>query len=142
YGEGPRFRHVVFDSGHDYNRPMREAMYGWMTRWLTGTGGGDPIPEPKFVTESAEDLACFPDPARRPQPWVTPPVLAGRTAEALRKQADARRPTHAEEWQATAVGQRARLTQVLGGLPPVPRLAVQLGPTQRTDEVSVTPAYL
>src|SRR5207249_4712118 len=59
YGEGARFRHVIFDSGHDYNQPMREAMYGWMTRWLKGTGTGDPVPEPKFMAEPPEDLACY-----------------------------------------------------------------------------------
>src|SRR5262249_10791085 len=29
-----RLRHTTFESGHAYNQAMREAMYGWMTRWL------------------------------------------------------------------------------------------------------------
>src|SRR5262249_20853279 len=45
-GAADRLRHTTFESGHDYSRPMREAMYGWMTRWLKGEGDGRPVPEP------------------------------------------------------------------------------------------------
>jgi len=34
YGADDHLDHRVFDSPHDYNQPMREAMYGWMTQWL------------------------------------------------------------------------------------------------------------
>ena len=39
--------------GHDYNQPMREAMYGWMTRALKGEGKGEPIPEPEHTHREA-----------------------------------------------------------------------------------------
>src|SRR5437588_589661 len=70
YGAGERVKHVVFDSGHDYSKPMREAMYGWMTRSLKGTGDGAPIEEPKHEVETPEALACFPDPDKRPATWL------------------------------------------------------------------------
>ena len=57
--------HRLFESGHDYSRPMREAMYGWMLRHLKGEGDGSPVPEPEHVTEDPETLCCFP-PAERP----------------------------------------------------------------------------
>ena len=31
-GKDARIRHTVIASGHDYNQPMREAMYGWLPR--------------------------------------------------------------------------------------------------------------
>ena len=36
---------VEVDAEHGYTRPMREAMYGWMLRWLQGEGDGAPSPE-------------------------------------------------------------------------------------------------
>src|SRR5260370_1413220 len=46
YGAGEKLAHVPFESPHDYSRAMREAMYGWMTRWLNGDGEHTPILEP------------------------------------------------------------------------------------------------
>src|SRR5262249_9267570 len=46
-GAPDRLRHVVMESGHDYSKPMREAMYGWLARWLSGQGDGSPIEEPE-----------------------------------------------------------------------------------------------
>src|SRR5262249_34935736 len=43
YASEERLRHDTFESPHDYNQPMREAMYGWMTRWLKEEGDGRPI---------------------------------------------------------------------------------------------------
>jgi len=63
-------RQVIFESGHDYNRPMREAMYGWMTRWLKEEGDGSPIPEPAFRTDDPEALRCF-APESRPAKIMT-----------------------------------------------------------------------
>jgi dienelactone hydrolase len=36
---------VEVDDEHGYTQPMREAMYGWMMRWLQGKGNGEPSPE-------------------------------------------------------------------------------------------------
>lgn len=54
-----------FDAGHDYDRPMRQAMYGFLGRFGFGTGGE----EPDWVGEEPEVLNCFasgrvPDSAR------------------------------------------------------------------------------
>src|SRR5262249_30193079 len=59
YNADEQLKHAVFESGHDYSQPMREAMYGWMTRALKNEGKGEPIPEPKFEVWKVEDLACF-----------------------------------------------------------------------------------
>jgi dienelactone hydrolase len=44
-GAGERVRLTEVDSEHGYDRAMREAAYGWLTRWLQGEGDGAPIPE-------------------------------------------------------------------------------------------------
>jgi hypothetical protein len=36
--------HVV-DAGHGYDQDMREAAYGWFSRWLRDEGDGGPLPE-------------------------------------------------------------------------------------------------
>jgi pimeloyl-ACP methyl ester carboxylesterase len=86
HGAGERLRHTVFDSGHDYSRPMREAMYGWMRRWLKDEGDGSPTPEPEFRTEDPESLRCYPGfrPAKvmTTVPWVREraEILSGEAA--------------------------------------------------------------
>src|SRR5262249_41535086 len=77
-----KLQHAVFDSPHDYNQAMREAMYGFLTRWLKGEGKGTPVPEPKHTVEAVEDLACFPE-GKRPATFVFAPDLAAREAKRL-----------------------------------------------------------
>jgi hypothetical protein len=52
--------HVV-DAGHGYDQAMREATYGWFSRWLKGEGDGSPIGEPPVTTlpERSPLLSCF-----------------------------------------------------------------------------------
>ncbi|MCX7700985.1 MAG: alpha/beta hydrolase family protein [Gemmataceae bacterium] len=133
-----RIRHVVFDSGHDYNKPMREAMYGWMSRWLKDVGDGSPIPEPEFELESPETLACFPELAKRPTVWMTPTRLAGRLGRELIAKSDQLKPRHAEEWESTAVEWRARLETLLGGMPKLAAAAGRAeGPPDADDPVTL-----
>ena len=73
-------RHVVVDSGHDYNQPMREAMYGWMTRFLKGEGDGSPIAEPEIETRAPESVRCYPN-GTRPKDHVTVPMFAEQLAK-------------------------------------------------------------
>ena len=77
-------RHEVFDSPHDYNQPMREAMYGFMTLHLKNQGDGAPVSEPELHLEEPETLRCFPGESR-PDEWVTLPQFAAREAEFLQE---------------------------------------------------------
>ena len=113
-GTPEKFKHVVIESGHDYNQPMRELMYGWMTWHLKGIGKGEPIPEPAVKLETPEDLAIYPTPDSRPKVFLTPTLFAARAAAEQIKAADALKPTHAEMWTATSIGLRTGLTKVLG----------------------------
>ena len=103
-GEEGRVRHQIFDSVHDYNRPMREAMYGWITLHLKGEGKGEPVSEPEHTVEKPEDLACFPDPNDRPKGFLTPPLFAGKVGRELAAKAHKLAPDHPEMWEATAMG--------------------------------------
>ena len=55
-GRADAIRQVAVESGHDYNRPMREAMYGWLDRWLRDKGDGGPVTEPEVTTEDPQTL--------------------------------------------------------------------------------------
>jgi dienelactone hydrolase len=68
-------RHTIVESPHHYNQPMREAMYGWMTKYLKYEGDGSPIPELEVVPEDPETLRCFPGDSR-PDDYVTIPRFA------------------------------------------------------------------
>jgi cephalosporin-C deacetylase-like acetyl esterase len=62
-------------TGHGYQKPKREAAYGWFRRWLQGKGSGEPIAEPAVQTvpvDSAE-LRCFANGRKEP---AGPAVMA------------------------------------------------------------------
>lgn len=54
----------LFEGGHDYSQPMREAALGFFDLYLKGQGDGSPVPEAPAQTEEPEDpaLVCLVDP--------------------------------------------------------------------------------
>jgi len=122
YGKEDHARHAVFESKHDYNQPMREAMYGWMTRHLKGEGDGSPIAEPKFETEEAEALRCFPGESR-PDNFVTLPKFAAAEGQKILSRRAI--PDHAQQWQTDQMLMREALPRVLGGMPKRTPLSVK-----------------
>ncbi|VTS03514.1 alpha/beta hydrolase [Tuwongella immobilis] len=125
-GAGNHLAHRIFESGHDYSQPMREAMYGWMTLALKNEGKGDPIPEPKFEVETPETLAIFNGPKR---PVVTRmlPEVASQLGQAEVAKRNTLAPTHAQQWEATAIMQRNALQPVLGLPRELPKPIAELG---------------
>jgi len=116
HGCPDHLKHATFESPHDYNQAMREAMYGWMTRHLKGTGDGVPIPEPRISSEDPETLRCYPG-TSRPDDFVTIPQFAAAEARRLLEQRAL--PQDAPQWQT----QRTAILQGLnaclfGGTPP------------------------
>jgi dienelactone hydrolase len=137
YGEEEKVKHVPFQSPHAYNQAMREAMYGWMTRWLKGEGKGEPIPEPKHTVEKPEDLACFPD-GKRPAGFLFPPTFAARAARRLLAPYADRKLDHAEAWEAQAGLARTTLAEVLGGLPKTGKVPSKKDRSESKDKVRTT----
>lgn len=111
YDKGSHLKHATFDWKHDYHQPMREEMYGWMTKHLKGEGDGSPIPEPEIKTEEPETLRCFPNDSR-PDDFVTLPKFAATTGRGILKNRPA--PNHKEQWHADATLMRETLPRVLG----------------------------
>jgi hypothetical protein len=85
---------------------MREAMYGWMRRWLKGEGDGSPTPEPAFETDDPELLRCYAPPFRPGRVMTTVRWARDRAAE-LSREADR------ADWRAEARGKRAQLRDLL-----------------------------
>ncbi|MBC7816477.1 MAG: hypothetical protein IAG10_06250 [Planctomycetaceae bacterium] len=112
YGKPANVNHAVFESKHDYNQQMREAMYGWMTRHLKGTGDGSPLPDPEIKTEEPESLRCFPGDSR-PDDYMTIPRFAG--AEARRLLENRKAPDSLDALKAEKVARLKALDAVLGG---------------------------
>jgi hypothetical protein len=54
-----RVHAVRFTAEHNYNRDSREAMYGWMTRWMKGTTSWERVPEPSFTPDALPALLVF-----------------------------------------------------------------------------------
>jgi dienelactone hydrolase len=141
YDAVAKLRHVTFESGHAYSQPMREAMYGWMTRWLKNEGDGRPIAEPNHEIDRPEDLACFPD-VERPAGYVLLPEFAAREGAALIRRARVV-PDHVEEWESTAAARREQLRrQILGDFPPAPRPDARLGNTSTANNIQTTPVTI
>lgn len=53
----------VADADHGYDQSMREASYGWFSRWLRDEGDGAPLPELPWepLPETSPSLRCFED---------------------------------------------------------------------------------
>jgi dienelactone hydrolase len=141
-GAEERIKHVVFDSGHDYSKSMREAMYGWMTRWLKKTGDGSPIEEPKFEIERPVTLACFPGADERPEEWLYLPTFAAQVGREMAAKSDALVPRHAEEWESSAVELRGRLRKLLGDIPKPPKPAARTAGSAPESDLSIAPLRL
>jgi dienelactone hydrolase len=113
--------HLIFESDHDYSRPMREAMYGWMTRWLKEEGDGKPIAEPQFELDQPEQLSCYPD-GIRSKAFLFPPSFAAQEARRLLRKFEDHPPDHADEWESTAEHIRTELQRkVFGDFPAMPK---------------------
>lgn len=111
-GKPDGVKHTIIESGHDYNQPMREAMYGWMTRHLKGTGDGSPLPDPEIKTEEPESLRCFPGDSR-PDDYMTIPCFAGIEGRKLLETRKA--PESLDAWKLEKASQLKALDAVLGG---------------------------
>jgi dienelactone hydrolase len=133
-----KVQHKIFESPHDYNQAMREAMYGWMALHLKGEGKGEPIPEPKLTIERTDDLACFPDPKDRPKGFYFPPTYAYAVGKELVARADKQVPDHPEMWEATAIGMRSDLEKLIGPLPELPNDLGKKGLTSIANMISET----
>jgi pimeloyl-ACP methyl ester carboxylesterase len=121
---------------------MREAMYGWMTRWLKNEGAGQPIPEPAHEVEKPEDLRCWPDDAR-PKGFLFPPSLAAREGRALVNKLNEKKWDHVEDWESHAVYARSQLRkQIFGDFPKRPKIDAKLFETALADGVRTTPVLL
>ncbi|MFN5198069.1 MAG: alpha/beta hydrolase family protein [Planctomyces sp.] len=121
-------RHTVVESPHDYNQPMREAMYGFMTQHLKGQGTGQPIPEPPISLEEPEALRCYPG-TTRPDDWLTLPQFAAREARGLLQ---SRKPLPPPEL-------RQRLERLLGGTEPGAGTGQLTSPAPGTFELQLKP---
>jgi dienelactone hydrolase len=137
-GAGDKLRHQIFESGHDYNQAMREAMYGWMKRWLAEEGDGHSIPEPAFEIEKPEDLSCYPD-GQRPKGFLFPPTFALREGRGLVGKLTKRAPDHAEDWESSAVQMRSQLIHQLACDLAISRTAVKLGAAEIADGTTTVP---
>jgi cephalosporin-C deacetylase-like acetyl esterase len=114
-------KHAIFESKHDYNHAMREAMYGWMTLHLKEEGDGAPLPEPEIRTEDPESLRCYPG-ASRPDDWLTIPRFAA--AEGRKLLASRKAPQNSVEWKkSSAQAHDVLVNQVFGGFPQVAPVA-------------------
>jgi hypothetical protein len=50
---------VRFKAEHNYNKESREAMYGWLARWMKGAPADVQVRERSFTADSPADLLVF-----------------------------------------------------------------------------------
>jgi BAAT / Acyl-CoA thioester hydrolase C terminal len=50
---------VRFKAEHNYNKESREAMYGWLARWMKGAAADVQVRERSFTADSPADLLVF-----------------------------------------------------------------------------------
>lgn len=114
YQRPSALKHTVFDWHHDYSQPMREAMYGWMTRHLKQDGDGSPVKEPDLKPADPEAIRCYPGDTR-PDDYLTLPQFAAREARQLLIGKDG--PSAQRERRNEHAKLQGILTNLLGGFP-------------------------
>ncbi len=125
--------HKVFESGHDYSKPMRETMVGFMRLHLMGVGHGEAFVEAPFTAEDPESLRLFPK-ETRPDDWITLPQFAARQAkDILAKQKMPTEPSGWEAWRKQKQGDLARLLHGAKGPLPSQGLRVVSSTPERKD---------
>ena len=84
-GAQDRVSAVRLTAEHNYNKDSREAMYGWMARWLNGAPTAGTIAEPPFSPDPLPDLLVF---HGRPLPdgAVSAEALTASWIEAAKRQ--------------------------------------------------------
>ena len=136
FGKPDGVKHTIIESGHDYNQAMREAMYGWMTRHLKGTGDGSPLPDPEIKTEEPESLRCFPGDSR-PDDYLTIPRFAG--AEARKLLENRKAPDSLDAWKIEKTVRLKALDEVLGAT--IPRATKTTSGPELTEGETVTLSF-
>ena len=133
HGKPKSVKHLPVESKHDYNEPMREAMYGWMTLHLKSEGKGAPIDEPKIETVDPEKLRCFPGQTRSDD-WLTIPQFAAREGRRLVAQLEQ------SNWADDLDEVRHALdVHVLSGTKPRPTQLLKDGPESPTRLIKFSP---
>ena len=105
---------AVVDSGHDYNKEMRELLYRHVAKYLLG--------RPDEKISEPDDLPVEPTPALRvglPTKTETLQSLTFRRAGELVGQIT--KPRDVEGWRKLKQEQQNRLREILGGFPDAPQ---------------------
>ena len=104
--------------GHGWSKPLREACYGWMNRWLQGRGDGSPVAEGEYKHEDPKspDVLCFKD-AKMPADAETIVTLNRQRADRFRR-AYATPPDSIKAWRDRAERWREDVWRCYGGKPP------------------------
>lgn len=116
YDAADKLRSVEVDLGHGWSKPLREACYGWMAKWLCGRGNGDPIAETFDPPDAnSPDLLCFKD-GKMPAGYETVVTLNRKCADEFRSKYP-QAPTSAEAWKQRADAWRDEVWACFGGRP-------------------------
>ena len=66
-----KVKSVQFDTGHNYNKDSREAVYAWFGKWLLGITDPAKLKEQPFTVEKDEDMLVFTEAHPRPVDALT-----------------------------------------------------------------------
>ncbi len=140
-GAGDRLSWVQIDAAHNYNKPSREAVYGFFAKWIDGKGDGKPAPEATFAKEPDASLRVFATKADLPLNARTPEQLTQYWIDQSEVQLEASRRAGSERF---AESYGPALRHALHAAYPLPA-GVQVYPAskdfQPTDALAWTPFH-
>lgn len=84
-----RVNAVRFQADHNYNKDSREAMYGWLARWMKGAPADVQVRERGFTADSPADLLVFHQRALPPEALTVDRITANWIESARRQLAGA-----------------------------------------------------
>ena len=117
YGAANRMVNIDVPLGHGWSDPLREAAYGWMSKWLLGKGDGSPMQEENFEVEDPKSpgVLCF-DGNMIPADSETVVTLNQKRADKFREAYNTP-PKDEAAWSKQAETMRESIWEVFGGRP-------------------------
>ncbi len=95
FGAEDKVKCVQFDTGHNYNRDSREAVYAWFGRCLLGITDAAKLKEQPFTVEKDEDLRVFTKTHPLPDEAINAQQLKNYLIESAKNQVEDLKPTDA-----------------------------------------------
>ncbi len=140
-GLGDRVEMVIDEAEHEHTLKLRQAMYGWLQRWLMGRDESQCDLSDQDMPADPEQLRCTPT-------GIVLASLGGKTTAELNAERSRQQATERQKRIGKLSGKKLReyvsehLRDLLRIAPPSGEMKAQLGRSKKVDHLLLTPVKI